>query len=83
MAQQFADCGGRFAGPLASGPRTRMFANSGRKRLTGSSKPIFPSSTRIIADTEVTAFVIEARRNMSFSPIGAGLPTSRTPTLRL
>jgi hypothetical protein len=41
-----------------------------------------PCSIRIIAATEVTAFVIEARRNMSFSPISAAPPTSRTPTLR-
>ena len=66
-----------------SGPRTRRFENSGRKRLTGSSRPILPSSTRIMVATEVTAFVMEARRNKSFSPIGALPPASRTPMLRL
>src|SRR5262249_1195224 len=75
--------GGLLAGPsVPSGPRTRSLANSGRKRLTGSSRPILPCSIRIMATTEVTAFVIEARRNMSFSPISAALPTSRTPPLR-
>src|SRR5215208_3543432 len=63
--------------------RTRRFENSGRKRATGSSRPILPSSTRIMVATEVTALVIDASRNMSFSPRGAVPPASRTPMLRV
>ena len=46
---------------------------------TGSSSLIVPSSIIIIATTEVIAFVIENRRKMVLSVIGALDTTSCTP----
>jgi hypothetical protein len=58
---------------------TFTLAKEGMYFETGSSRPILPSSTSFTATTDVIALVIENRRKMVLSDIGAFDATSCTP----
>ena len=60
---------------------TFTLAKEGMYFATGSSSLIVPSSIIFIATTEVIAFVIENRRKMVLSVIGALDTTSCTPNV--
>jgi len=51
--------GGGWPRPSLFGTLTVTFLNSGRNFATGSVSCILPSSTRIMAPTEASGFVIE------------------------
>ncbi len=76
---------GRLSGSSSSGASpgfstpTFTSAKAGMNFATGSARESLPSSTNIIAATDVIGFDIEYSRKMVSAVIGSLVATSRTP----